>query len=298
MSLVTEDQVSFYQENGYVCIDNFLTPEEVAILKSDIDHVIESATVPETVRPHVKMMGTKFHLDSVARVELFFEKECVSEDGKLTMPLNSSVHKIAHAVHAKCEGTKTVTFSDKMCDAVRKLTRFTHPTVVQGMFLLKQARYGEPSPVHADETYVMSEPQGFVTGVWIALDDSLIKNGCLQFLPGSHKTHKLTKKWIRKRVDGQQDGQEPEFAMKFVDDDPDNTANQNVRDDDFVSVEVKSGGLVLINGLVLHKSNPNHSEGRRAAYTFHFYENDPEKVHWSSSNWAQELPDFKFPSLY
>lgn len=297
MSLVTEEHVSFYDENGFVHIDNFLTPEEVSSLKNDISNVIKSSKVPAVVRPHVQMMGTKYHLDSVATADLFFEKQCVSLDGKLTEPLTASVHKIAHAVHVVCEGAKSVTFSEKMCDAVRKLTGYTHPTLMQGMFLLKQPRYGEPSPVHADETYVMSDPQGHVTGVWIALDDSLEHNGCLQFLPGSHRTHKLSKKWIRKQVDGHEVGQEGESIMKFVDEDPDNTANQSLREEDFVKVEVRSGGLVLINGLVLHKSDPNHSADPRAAYTFHFYEND-DAVQWSPLNWAQELADFKFPSLY
>ena len=296
MSLVKEEDVSFYKENGFVHIDNFLTPEEVTSLKNDIENVIRSAKRPDIVRAHVQMMGTKYHLDSVGSAELFFEKQCVSEEGELTEPLAASVHKIAHGVHVVCEGAKSVTFSDKMCDAVRKLTGYSHPVLVQGMFLLKQPRYGESSPCHVDETYVMSEPQGYVTGVWIALDDSLEHNGCLEFLPGSHKTHKLNKRWIRKRVKGHEAGHEDESIMKFVD--AGNTVDQIVKDEDFVKVEVKSGGLVLINGLVLHKSNPNHSDDPRAAYTFHFYEEDGDRIRWSPLNWAQELPNYKFPSLY
>lgn len=298
---VTDNHVSFYQENGFVHIPDFLTSDEVAALKQDIKNAVNAAIIPETVKPHVQMMGTKYHLDSVATMDVFFEKHCVGTDGKLTEPVPKSVHKIAHAVHVLCAGAKAVTFSDKMCNAVHKLTGYKRPVLVQGMFLLKQARYGEPSPVHADETYVMSDPQGFVTGVWIALDDSLEHNGCLQFLPRSHKTHRLTKRWIRKREGGHEDGHESESVMKFVDEDPDQTANQIVRDEEFVKVAVKSGGLVLINGLVLHKSSPNTSSDPRAAYTFHFYEQDQHQgrlISWDRRNWAQETADYKFPLLY
>lgn len=295
---VTEDQVRFYQENGFVHIPDFLTPDEVRLLKQDIKHVIDASVIPPVVKPHIQMMGTKYHLDSVATADLFFEKECVSPDGKLTAEPHLAVHKIAHAVHVMCPGAKAVTFSQKMTGTIHQLTGFKRPVLVQGMFLLKQAHYGEASPVHADETYVMSEPQGFVTGVWIALDDSLEHNGCLQFLPRSQTTHRLTKKWIRKRVDGHEAGHESESLMKFVDEDPEQTASQIVREEDFVPVPVKSGGLVLINGLVLHKSSPNTSDDPRSAYTFHFCEQHDQKVRWSPLNWAQETPDYKFPELY
>jgi hypothetical protein len=296
MSQVTDQHVSFYQENGYVLIDNFLTPEEVTRLKNDIRNVLNKSKVPDTVRSHVQMMGTKFMLDSVASAGLFFEKDCVTPDGKLTQPLDKAVHKIAHGTHLVCDNAKAITFSDKMQAAVRKLTGFRDPALMQGMFILKQPGYGEPSPMHADESYVMSDPQGYVAGIWIALDDSLQHNGCLQFIPGSHRTHKVTKKWIRSRIEGHEAGHEDESIMKFVDKDPDSTAS--VREEDFVPVEVRSGGLVLIHGLVLHRSSPNTSPDPRAAYTFHFYEKGKDGVHWSPLNWAQETDDCKFLSLY
>ena len=38
---------------------------------------------------------------------------------------------------------------------------------------------------HRDSTYVYNDPFK-VVGVWIALEDATIENGCLWFIPGSH----------------------------------------------------------------------------------------------------------------
>lgn len=47
---------------------------------------------------------------------------------------------------------------------------------------------GGPAAVtpHQDATFLYTEPLGRVLGVWIALDDATLENGCLWFIPGSH----------------------------------------------------------------------------------------------------------------
>lgn len=47
---------------------------------------------------------------------------------------------------------------------------------------------GGPAAVtsHQDATFLYTEPLGRVLGVWIALEDATLENGCLWFIPGSH----------------------------------------------------------------------------------------------------------------
>lgn len=52
----------------------------------------------------------------------------------------------------------------------------------------------------------------------------------------------------------------------------------------FVPVPVPKGSLVIINGLVAHKSEPNTSEIPRHAYTFHVAELEEGKQ-WHKRNW-------------
>lgn len=289
---VTEEDRQFYEENGYVHLPDFLTPEEVSALKEDISQILQQAVLPSVIEPHVKLMGTKYQLDSIDKNSLFFESACVA-DGMLTAPLNQSVHKIGHGCHVKCEGAKAVTFSEKMKNAIKRLTGFSHPAVVQGMFLLKQSRVGEHSPIHVDETYLIVEPVGNVAGVWIALDNALEHNGCLEFLPGSHRSHTIKKRWVREQ-ESHTPGSEWKSIMKHITlDGP----REEINEDDFVKVPVKSGGLLLIHGLVLHRSSSNTSDDTRYAYTFHVYDQS-RQIKWSRLNWAQETDEFKFPSLY
>lgn len=64
--------------------------------------------------------------------------------------------------------------------------------------------------------------------------------------------------------------------------------DRNYPDEDFVPCPVKKGSLVLIHGLVAHKSEANKSNKSRHAYTFHVMETEDAK--WSEENWLQ-LPE-------
>lgn len=39
---------------------------------------------------------------------------------------------------------------------------------------------------HQDASFLYTEPLGRVLGLWIALEDATLENGCLWFIPGSH----------------------------------------------------------------------------------------------------------------
>jgi phytanoyl-CoA hydroxylase len=62
------------------------------------------------------------------------------------------------------------------------------------------------------------------------------------------------------------------------------TADEAVLEDkDFVPVPVKAGSVLLIHGLVRHRSGENKSPKSRHAYTFHVY--DSGKAKYSDQNW-------------
>jgi len=63
---------------------------------------------------------------------------------------------------------------------------YTRPVIAQGMYLFKQPFIGDELRPHQDATYLYAEPIRMV-GVWIALQDANEENGCLKFIPGSHK---------------------------------------------------------------------------------------------------------------
>ena len=57
-------------------------------------------------------------------------------------------------------------------------------------FFAKPALNGKKTPYHQDGEYWPIRPLATCT-VWIAVDDATVENGCLRFIPGSHKDKRL-----------------------------------------------------------------------------------------------------------
>jgi len=125
-------------------------------------------------------------------------------------------------------------------------------------------------PPHQDSAFLYTDPPSAV-GFWYALEDANAENGCLSFVPGSHKWAPIKKRFVRcdaggtgfeELGEGQGDGVKERFGGEAAE-------VGEKRDEEFVMGEVKSGDLVLIDGNVLHKSERNTSGVSRWIYTFH-----------------------------
>lgn len=75
----------------------------------------------------------------------------------------------------------------------------------------------------------------------------------------------------------------------------------------FKLVPAKKGSCILIDGLVIHRSDPNVSDQPRPAYTFHCFDQGKEiesgnrkisKRKWDGLNWLQPTDQYSFPHLY
>jgi ectoine hydroxylase-related dioxygenase (phytanoyl-CoA dioxygenase family) len=129
------------------------------------------------------------------------------------------------------------------------------------MVICKQPEIGGAVPPHQDSTFLYTDPPSAV-GFWYALEDATAENGCLSFLPGSHKTAEIEKRFVRKIGGG---------GTEFVD-------NGGARfpvgkefgsgkvGGEYKLGEVKAGTLVLIHGNLLHKSEKNVSQKGRIIY--------------------------------
>merc|ERR1711976_562899 len=67
-----------------------------------------------------------------------------------------------------------------------KIFGYLDPVIVQSMYIFKQPGIGGEVTPHQDGTYIYTDPLRAM-GVWIALEDATLENGCLWFVPGSHK---------------------------------------------------------------------------------------------------------------
>ncbi|XP_069333013.1 phytanoyl-CoA dioxygenase domain-containing protein 1 isoform X2 [Eulemur rufifrons] len=225
--------------------------------------------------------STDYFLSSGDKIRFFFEKGVFDKKGNFLVPPEKSVNKIGHALHAYDPVFRSITHSPKVQALARSLG-LQMPVVVQSMYIFKQPHLGGEVTPHQDATFLYTEPLGRVLGIWLALEDATLENGCLWFIPGSH-TSGVSRRMVRAPA-GSASG------ISFLGSEPD-------RDNSlFVPTPVRRGALVLIHGEVVHKSEQNLSARSRQAYTFHLM--DTSGTVWSPENWLQPTAELPFPPLY
>ena len=144
---------------------------------------------------------------------------------------------------------------------------------MQSMLFIKNA--GKPGQAwHQDETFIPTLDRSLI-GVWIALDDATIDNGCLWLHPGSHVEGKL---WPSRPTDDPRfDGSPESFGWPWP-------------SEGGVAAEVPAGTVVFFNGFTLHRSLDNRrSTGFRRALVNH-YMSAQSPLPWSFGN-SRYAPD-------
>ncbi len=140
---------------------------------------------------------------------------------------------------------------DQILDMVEQLIG---PDIIlwNSSFFAKPAQTGSRTPWHQDAEYWPIEPLVTCT-VWIALDDSTTENGCLRFIPGSHKNQEIIPH-MRSNADN--------IALPFeVEDMPEVEA---------VNMTLQSGEMSLHDAFLIHGSEPNVSTKPRRGMTLRY----------------------------
>ncbi|XP_059140304.1 phytanoyl-CoA dioxygenase domain-containing protein 1-like [Physella acuta] len=272
-------------EDGYAVIENFLSEEEIKKLKSHM-HEIVSAVNPrehQTVFSTTNQTKNDYFLNSGDRISFFFEEEAIDAEGNLQVDKQLSVNKIGHALHCLDPVFAEISQSERM-KAIAKAIGFVDPVICQSMYIFKQPKIGGVVMPHQDSSFLNTNPKRLV-GVWIPLEDAMKDNGCLWFIPGSHKNGVDKERYMIRTVDEGTGVEDITFTHPRVEYD----------DNLFIPAEMKAGSLALIHGEVVHKSEANKSEKSRHAYTFHMFDN--HGVEYSKQNWLQPTEKGTFTHL-
>lgn len=128
----------------------------------------------------------------------------------------------------------------------------------------KPAGVGKEVQWHQEANYWPMRPLASAS-VWFAIDGADSENGCMRYIPGSHKEGLLP------HVTHPGDNGVLEFTI-----DPERVDESKARD-----VPVPAGGVAVLDTFVIHGSRPNRSDRRRAALTVRYM---PATSHYDRNN--------------
>ncbi len=224
---MTAAQVSQFDRDGYLALDQALSLEEVAVAR---------AALSGLVRRNAEKSG------SLGRTMVQFEKGVKSDpfDELKVRKLmwfcgsNEFLHGLAHAQRRIRGVVESLIGRD--------------PILFQDMALIKPPFIGSEKPCHQDNAYFSVTPLEAVLGVWIALDDATVGNGCMHVLSGEHKV-----------------GPRRHYHDRDCEIIPDRLEPVRAQ-----PVELRAGGAMFFAGMLPHMTPPNSSPDRRRALQFHY----------------------------
>lgn len=264
---LSPDQLEFFNSQGYLVMESFARPEEIDAMMRRMEQLVDEfdCSTASIFSTKNQQHTDDYFYESAENVSFFFEEKAFGDDGNLKQPKQLSINKVGHALHELDPVFKAFSSSEKFCGMLLSLG-YRRPIIIQSMYIFKQPGIGGEVVPHQDNSFLYTEPPT-CTGLWLALEDATITNGCLWAIPGSHKNG-LVRRFIRGEGGVSFDHPSPTYDKK-----------------DFVAIEVKAGSLVLIHGDLIHQSFENQSSKSRHAYSLHVVDTDGCK--WAQSNWIR-----------
>lgn len=219
---LSEEQIAFYEENGYLAGVRILDDQQIETLLAELAGLVQ---------PN--------HEGS----ELWYEYHT-----------NESVDPNAILFHALgawriCPGFHDIlwhpAFTVPASQLLGSSVRMWHDQL-----FCKPAKHGGVVAWHQDYSYwTATKPMSHLT-CWIGLDQSTKENGCLQYIPGSHRWDLLPITGLAGDMEAIREVLAPEQLEKF---------NRPV------AIELQAGECAFHHPLMVHGSNENQTDGPRRA---------------------------------
>ena len=217
---LTSAQISFYRKNGFLIIGDFLDNTELETWRSAVDEAV--ALRDDNLLPDESYeIARKSEREDVfrQRINLWMD-----HDGVRELMLDGRLGKMA----ADLAGVGGI--------------RIWHDQA------LIKLPWANPTAWHQDNTKWSFTSEHAIT-IWVALDDVTIQNGCMFFMPGTHK-RRLDDYPADSNQLGALFGAYPDLGRLEP-----------------VPVIMPAGGCSFHNGLLAHGANANMTPNPRRAFT-------------------------------
>jgi hypothetical protein len=222
---LTDEQIAAYRERGFTHVERLTTDAEVEWLRDRFAEVF----APE----NQNVLGGFFD----ASRPLGSKVDGVPDLGQSIRPELNMPELLGTIAHRNALRLATQLLEVEQADA----ETWTH-------MIDKPPKHGHDTPWHQDEAFWELDLGYHACGVWLALDDVDVDNGCMQFLPGSHTQGIVTHRHLY---------DDPMVSALVIDD---------VDETKAVPVPLRAGGATFHTQRTMHHTGPNLTDRRRRAY--------------------------------
>jgi len=273
--VLTPEQISTYHEQGFVAIEGFFDAEErrqwweatedaVQRRLSALRAGLESGTVRKSFTSRVKapvlgMLGPKGAQTARNALRAVLGEKRVPKGFNGVMNTNQGDEDSYYArvyiqcirLHAEHEQMRKLILDPRIGRVAATLAGTTGMRLYHDQALFKPAQ-GNPTAWHLDNPFWSFHSPKAMT-MWIALDDATLGNGCMWYVPGSHKTATADK-----NLNIGED-----FAGLFK-------MYPEWKKIDPVAAPCPAGSVVFHNGLTAHAAGANMTNHPRRAFAVAF----------------------------
>jgi len=228
---LSKDLKAFFLDNGYVVVPNLVTPAELAQMRSTIDEIQAG---------RVSLQSKGYNMKDVN-----FEPGA----GGAAVAAKPVLRKLTELA-SHDEFFRSIASKKEIVDVVAELTgQAQHVNLYSDQAFLKPAFNGSEKPLHQDNSYFRVEPMDHGVTCWLAIDDATVENGCMNYIPASHKLGLIPHKAIPNT---------PHLVPE--------QGNLNPE----VPCSIPAGAAIFHHLLCLHSSKANNSPNSRRAWAMHY----------------------------
>ena len=240
ISELTVTQIESYHEHGFLVVEGFFDDVELEMWRQCID-----AAVIDRLEGSVEHSTNQMNPDSSSRINLNLTNQANPQD------FYARVFTQCLRLADTNDAVRELVYDPRLGKLTNDLVGTEGIRVWHDQALIKPP-HGNPTAWHLDVPYWSFDSHDAIS-FWVALDDATLENGCMWYIPGSHKTARFDNNVGIGHNVGELFNVYPEW-----------------RDIDPVPVPCPAGSIVWHNGLCAHGAGANMTNKYRRAMTCAF----------------------------